>query len=136
MAKRRNKTRSSQKRKQSRVNTLNANRRLRSAAFKRKLRDDNNRFIEDRRRYNPEPIRRPKTIKAATAPIVSAPLPAIQSNNKRPTLQRIQQRFALPKETLVCVRRKMRKEVLHALNKAGKGGQRRQKRTEHSNTKC
>lgn len=30
-------------------------------------------------------------------------------------------RFAVPQKTLICVRRKTRKEVLHALHKVGKG---------------
>lgn len=34
-------------------------------------------------------------------------------------------KFALPAKTLICIKRKIRSEVLHAFNKTGKGGARR-----------
>lgn len=44
--------------------------------------------------------------------------------------------FAQPKQTLVCVRRNARKQVLHAKRKTGKGGQRRPRKTRFRNIKC
>lgn len=44
--------------------------------------------------------------------------------------------FSAPAETVVCVRRSRRKEVLHALKKTGKRGQRKPRRTAWRNYKC
>jgi hypothetical protein len=44
--------------------------------------------------------------------------------------------FRVPEEVAVCVRRKIRKEVLHAIRKAGKVGQRRPKRNFTSQISC
>jgi hypothetical protein len=40
------------------------------------------------------------------------------------------------KPKLHCVRRKMRKEIMHALKKSGRGGQKRAKWTDESRLKC
>lgn len=44
--------------------------------------------------------------------------------------------FDAPKRVLVCVRRKIRKQVMFALKKAGRAGQRRQRRNEFSDVYC
>lgn len=44
--------------------------------------------------------------------------------------------FSAPAETLVCVRRSRRKQVLFAKRKTGKGGQRRPRRNKWSDVKC
>jgi len=46
--------------------------------------------------------------------------------------------FAAPKQTLVCVRRSQRKEILHALRKTGRGSGRRKppKRNALSSLRC
>lgn len=44
--------------------------------------------------------------------------------------------FSAPAETVVCVRRSRRKEVLHALKKTGKRGQRKPRKTAWRNYKC
>jgi len=44
--------------------------------------------------------------------------------------------FHAPEKVVICVRRKRRKEVIFALNKAGKGGQRRPRRTHNSGVQC
>lgn len=46
------------------------------------------------------------------------------------------QAFAVPDRVLICVRRKRRKEVLHALKKTGKGGQKRPRRNWYSDVTC
>lgn len=45
-------------------------------------------------------------------------------------------KFSLPKETTVCVRRGVRREVLHALKKTGKGSRSPRRYTSQSNIKC
>jgi len=44
--------------------------------------------------------------------------------------------FANPRHVLVCIRRNQRKQVLHAINKTGKAGQRRPRRNEYSEISC
>lgn len=44
--------------------------------------------------------------------------------------------FSSPFRVLVCVRRKIRKEVLHAFRKTGKGGQKRPLRTRYRDISC
>lgn len=44
--------------------------------------------------------------------------------------------FEQPERVLICVRRKMRREVLHALRKTGRVGQRRPRRNWYSSISC
>ncbi|UDN67859.1 hypothetical protein [robinz microvirus RP_152] len=44
--------------------------------------------------------------------------------------------FAVPERVAVCVRRKQRKEVIHALDRAGGGGSRRRRRNRYSDVDC
>lgn len=44
--------------------------------------------------------------------------------------------FVDAKRTLICVRRKIRKEVLHALNKTGRSGQNKPKYNIYSGVRC
>lgn len=44
--------------------------------------------------------------------------------------------FTAPKSMLVCVRRQQRREVMHALNKSGRGGQKRPRFNEFSKVRC
>lgn len=44
--------------------------------------------------------------------------------------------FGTPEKTLICIRRNIRKQVLHALNKTGKTGQRRPKWNYNSKISC
>ena len=41
-----------------------------------------------------------------------------------------------PLKAIVCAKRQIRKEVLHAFRKTGKTGQKRPRRTEHSDIQC
>lgn len=63
---------------------------------------------------------------------VATPKKGTRSSKRVPA----QLAFTAPRETLVCVRRARRKEVLHALRKTGKGGQRRPRRSPWSKIKC
>lgn len=89
--------------------------------------------IEDRRRYHPEgPARPAKTVtgnrvtplKVKIAQPKKYGWKAVKASHAVP--KKI--RFDVPKETLICIRREQRREVLHALKKIkgrGKGGSRK-----------
>lgn len=47
-----------------------------------------------------------------------------------------QMAFTAPGETIVCIRRKRRKEVLFAKRKTGKGGQKKARWSKWSSYKC
>jgi len=91
--------------------------------------------IEDRRTYHPLGFFRPaRSFSGADAPpVVPAPTPR---NKPRASIAR-GLKFPVPNEVLVCVRRKQRKEVLHALKKVGRGrGGGRKRRTWWSGISC
>lgn len=82
------------------------------------------RQVEDRRAYHPlGPMRPPK----AWSGHAVTPVKPKTTHKKFQRQLPFGLQFAAPKETLVCVRRKRRKEVLHALKKTGKGAGRRKK---------
>lgn len=90
-------------------------------------------LLEDRRSWHPS---RPTRPFLTTGPRSSARL-VVKS---KPTALRndISARvgFAVPKKVVVCVRRKQRKEVLHAMGKAGGRVSRRRRRTDASDIDC
>ena len=45
-------------------------------------------------------------------------------------------RYVVPRDAVICARRKIRKEVIFAKGKAGRGGQRRPRRNDYSNVVC
>ena len=93
------------------------------------------REIDDRRSFDFWPDSRPaRLFTGSTASVTATPVAkkTPQARNRVP----YQIAFSAPAETLVCVRRKRRKEVLHAKRKTGRGGQRRPRRNAWSNTKC
>lgn len=82
------------------------------------------RQVEDRRTYHPlGPMRPPKAWSGHSV----TPVKPKTSNKKFQRSLPFGLQFSAPKETLVCVRRKRRKEVLHAIRKTGKGAGRRRK---------
>lgn len=84
--------------------------------------------IEDLRQFHPRPDL------VSPRPLLTFPKPRVVARQayKKPTVLG----FDVPANVLVCVRRKMRKEVLHAFNKAGKGGQKRPRRNRFSDLRC
>lgn len=84
--------------------------------------------FEDRRQWHPERWGRPVLgLKRAATRVVVAP-------RSGPTLtSRIA--FADPRKVFVCLRRKIRREVIHALGKGG-GGNKAPKRKPTSNIEC
>lgn len=91
--------------------------------------------IEDRRSYHPLDQFRPvmNTIGGRAGPVtVAKPL-----KNKSRAMLAHGLAFSAPKNTLICVRRNQRKEVLHALKKTGRGkGGGRKRFTPYSKIGC
>lgn len=76
--------------------------------------------IEDRRRDHPEVSPDPRTWRGK--PAQQVPARVSKTYDGRPAKawgQYNQLAFSTPREVLICVRRKQRKEVLHAKGKAG-----------------
>lgn len=98
------------------------------------------RVIEDRRTYHPltyRPI--PRTFQRNPIKIVYS------DDRSKKNSQKVQSsrypsaylKVNAPDRVLLCVRRKMRKEVLHALKKTGKGvSQRKPRRNQWSDVHC
>lgn len=81
--------------------------------------------VEDRRRFSPARVSPPRMASSKRA-LIKPTLP------KFPKLA-----FALPKNAIICIRRKMRRQVLFAANKTSKGARKRHRRfTPDSHYKC
>lgn len=92
--------------------------------------------VEDRRTFNPDGVFRPaKTIYSGgpAGPLRQGRIPTKKAKTYQPTTVA----FEAPKAVAVCVRRKQRKEVIHALRKAGRGARRRKpRRNFYSGVQC
>lgn len=86
-------------------------------------------IYEDRRIYHPARAR-PVRTKRRVASIRASRLTSLYS----PPINKIE--FTQPKQVLICVRRQRRREILHALGKAGQKGQRKPKRNFWSEVSC
>lgn len=80
-----------------------------------------------------EPVRPARMFSGVTATVGVADTPKKPKGRSQVPFRLA---FEAPAETVVCVRRSRRKEVLFAKNKAGKRGQRRPRRTAWSDVKC
>lgn len=90
--------------------------------------------VEDRRTSHPDgPARAPRSTRSTHVNYAIASHPSRSSN---PWDVPTGVAFEDPSRVLICVRRKQRKEVLHALGKAGKVGQRRPRRNHYSEIHC
>jgi len=90
------------------------------------------RLFEDRRSFHPNKFISPAR---SIGPRSDARL--MVQTAKRPALLSPSVVFNEPRRILICVRRNVRKEVLHALNKAGAGSGRKKKhRTQFSDVSC
>lgn len=86
--------------------------------------------IEDRRLWHPDPTRPAKT---------TSGLPRYRLIDRQDvkTSRRARISFASPHKMVICIRRKIREEVLHALKKTGRGVSRRKpRRNNYSNVEC
>jgi len=83
--------------------------------------------LEDRRLYSPDyRVRAPGSVQRKNARLVQ--------DQKDPTLRRYM--FADPSKVAMCIRRKVRREVLHALKVAGGKGIKKYRRNFWSNVGC
>lgn len=103
--------------------------------------------FEDRREWHPEGFARPARLfsrprhrlslvdqpRRSRTPLNRDPFSHLRSFNSQ-TKARIA--FREPDRVLVCVRRNIRKEVLHAFRKTGRVGQRRPRRSFYSSISC
>lgn len=94
----------------------------------------NLRMIDDLRSFDFEPASRPARLFSGGIASVG-PVPTSKTSQARGRVP-YQIAFSAPGETLVCVRRKRRKEVLFAKKKTGKGGQRKARWSKWSVYKC
>lgn len=103
------------------------------------------REVEDNRRWDPAPWKPAKTLHGVRPRIVAKA--NVARPKGRPLLRSIglakqvsgvtsRLRFKVPHDVIVCLRRKIRREVLHALKlkNSGRGGKRR--RTPYSSIDC
>ncbi|MBX2833765.1 MAG: hypothetical protein KTR28_02215 [Micavibrio sp.] len=130
MARRRNKTKSTHR--STRVTAANSKPRLRSSKPMQALKLLNNLPAQDARRYSPQPIT-PRTTRNTTASITIAKKPSQSLYSKKTTSRKT---FVAPQHVITCVRRKIRNEVMHALNHSGKSGQKQPRRNQFSNISC
>lgn len=89
-------------------------------------------LFEDRRTYHPERAARP----AFSLPRMASRLVAREARGRSGRQTKAPVAFADPNRVLVCVRRKRRKEVLHARGIAGSRGFRRPRRSFYSEVSC
>lgn len=84
---------------------------------------------QDQRRFTPNKHIIPtRTVSGIPASTQISPL--------HTPLRKARERFTTPKTVTVCIRRKQRKEVLHAIGKSGKNRGRRYRRTQWSSISC
>lgn len=93
------------------------------------------RVLEDRRYYDPLPdvLRVPRAFpqEAARIRAKSSPVKGVRNDTLSHRVG-----FAVPDRVAMCVRRKQRREVIHALGKSGSGGSRRRRRNAWSDVDC
>lgn len=80
-----------------------------------------------------DPVRPARLFSGVTAQVGVADAPKKRDGRSQVPSQLT---FQAPADTVVCIRRRRRKEVLFAKNKAGKRGQKRPRRTAWSDVKC
>lgn len=131
---------SNHRRRRQRVNTYNANRRL--------LRDrwtytNLNKLIEDRRTWHPDIARPALDFLSSRHRLTLSNLKSKNKNVTRPSRKlNLYQAITSPlaftnNRVLICVRRKTRREVLHALKRTRKGaGSKMRRRNEFTNIHC
>lgn len=122
--------------------TVIANQRLRSTNSQIDL-EDFLRSIEDRREFHPDgPSRSARSFNSDRHRLVVPAREPVHRDNFDHMSSTL---YAAPPaavgfensdKVIVCVRRGIRKEVLHALGKTGKGGQKRPRRSEYSDIQC
>lgn len=125
-----------------RVGNYNANP-LRSPSFRPKPRTYNLTNFEDFRRWEPEltddryPRRFPQPLSR-----VSQPITRVFTSGRSLAMPKMFKAiptgmaFSQPSRVVLCLRRSIRKSVLHALKKTGRGGQRKPRYNLNSTIRC
>lgn len=112
-----------------------ANSKLRSSSRSRDYKFPDLTRVQDFRRFRPDEVFYVSRNFDTTRSRISSPRVRVFEPAKKFRVPLILS-FDYPKRVILCVRRKVRKEVLHALRKTGKGGQKRPRRTPYSNVRC
>lgn len=84
--------------------------------------------FEDFRRYNPAPVRR--------SPLRTSGRSAVIKNQVRPGGLSLRSSFVDPNRVMICVRRQIRREVLHAKGYSGRNGSRTYKKSSFHHVAC
>lgn len=98
--------------------------------------------IEDRRQYHPEGVARPARSFSIPRHRLAIPKKNVRSvrgdSRYVPSFDGLTHEigFRVPRKVLICVRRRIRKQVLHAFRKTGKAGQRKPRRNFYSSVSC
>jgi len=131
------KNRKSTRSRNTRVANVNTSRRLRFPQFTKQLDlfDDiadvrSLSELEDRRVNYPSTSRPIQTVRA------NVKLLPNRSNPFYPNQVPAFLRFDVPENVIICARRKIRKQVMHAFNNSGRGGQRKPRRNNNSDIRC
>lgn len=129
----------SRRRSKGRVTNVNANRRLPLSISPLRLSPLT--LYEDRRLFHPDPLPAARSFNKLNHSLVLRDRTyTARSNTFNRSTGRSQTKAAIsfenPDRVLVCVRRGIRKEVLHALRKTGKVGQKRPRRSVFSDVHC
>lgn len=108
------------------VGGLLANHNRVMADIQRRMYEDHLRLLEDRRLYKPD---------ARTRPPAASPQRAARVKAKPNRFNGLQ--FSIPNRVAICIRRKIRREVMHALKLRKKGaGSRNRRRNFWSRISC
>jgi len=89
------------------------------------------RVVQDRRTWFPSLFRPAASLGRRADTKLIVPSTSVGSVSRLPD----KVAFDVPRRVLICVRRKVRKEVIHALGKGG-GGNRKPRRNEFSDVRC
>jgi hypothetical protein len=132
------KTKSNRVNRKPRGTRATTSRRLRLPSAKR---TDSLREFEDRREWHPQgPTRPVRSFSKVTEYVQDNELHRGRGRadgiRVKPYSDPARMAFRRPKEVPVCVRRKVRKEVIHANGNAGKTGQRRPRWNRNSKVRC
>lgn len=125
-----------------RVTPANANRRLPTPVTSPRSMvqldlEDLLRQVEDRRRYHPMGESSPAlNTSGRQHTLTYAPRHTNSTQLAKPSALPKGVGFTTPQNVVVCIRRKKRQEVLHALKKAGKAGQKAPRRSAYSEIHC
>lgn len=100
-------------------------------------------LLEDRRLFTPSPLGSPLPFRPALRSNFKPARLVVDTNVNRPgrstwpaAFPSWKLAFQAPRGVMVCVRRHIRREVIHALGKAGIRGQKKPRRTAYSSVSC